>query len=324
MVTTEWPSESRPFAAPFVKRQKGKLEELGAEIDVYEFVGGGNPKNYLRARNEVQKLIKTNKYQLAHAQWGQSVIPLLPKRIPIVITYRGDDLEGVYSNTRGDYGLKSAVLKAVGRFVARFADHTMVVSSHMLKLFKPRTAVDVIPSGIDFTKMPNKTKAQLREELGLPQDKKIIIFPSSPEVKRKNFELVEAAFNQLKQRHPDLMLHVVFGVNHAELLKHLKASDFLFFASYHEGSPNVVKEAIAVDTPIVSVPVADVPERLGQIPGCFISQDYSTSAFVEASEKAMHHDYSEYQSRSYAKELDESILAKRVYNIYQKVAKQYQ
>jgi glycosyltransferase involved in cell wall biosynthesis len=44
----------------------------------------------------------------------------------------------------------------------------------------------------------------------------------------------------------------------------------MVLASYHEGSPNVVKEAMACNLPIVSVPVGDVPERLAGIAGCAI------------------------------------------------------
>lgn len=321
MVTTEWPTEASPYAAPFVKRQKEKLEELGVEIDVFHFTGGGNPKNYLKAQKQVQQLIKKNNYHLAHAQWGQSVIPLLPKKLPIVITYRGDDLEGVYSNDGSGYGMKSKVLKFVGKNVARYADHTMVVSAHMLDLFKPKSEVDVIPSGIDFNTIPKASKAELKQELGLPTDKKIIIFPNSPQVKRKNYELVKAAFDELSKDREDLMLHVVHGLTHAEILKHLKASDFLFFASFHEGSPNVVKEAIACDTPIIAVPVADVPHRLGKIPGCFVSPDYSVENFVKAAQKGLAYDYSNYSSQANAQELDENVLAQRVMKIYQKVAR---
>jgi teichuronic acid biosynthesis glycosyltransferase TuaC len=47
----------------------------------------------------------------------------------------------------------------------------------------------------------------------------------------------------------------------------MNASDALLLTSLHEGSPNVVKEALAVNLPVVSTNVGDVPDRIRGIPG---------------------------------------------------------
>ena len=60
MVTTEWPTNKTPFAAPFVKRQRDKLQELGVVVDIFHFYGGGNPINYLKAQKEISQQIKNN------------------------------------------------------------------------------------------------------------------------------------------------------------------------------------------------------------------------------------------------------------------------
>jgi glycosyltransferase involved in cell wall biosynthesis len=48
----------------------------------------------------------------------------------------------------------------------------------------------------------------------------------------------------------------------------MSACDALVLTSRVEGSPMVIKEAMASNLPIVSVRVGDVPEIIGATPGC--------------------------------------------------------
>jgi glycosyltransferase involved in cell wall biosynthesis len=67
-------------------------------------------------------------------------------------------------------------------------------------------------------------------------------------------------------------LHLLTGVSHEQVPLWLNASDCLILTSEHEGSPNIVKEALACNRPIVSVDVGDVAERIGCIRGCYLSE----------------------------------------------------
>ena len=53
----------------------------------------------------------------------------------------------------------------------------------------------------------------------------------------------------------------------------MSACDVLVFTSMHEGSPNVVKEALACDLPVESVAVRDVSTGLKGIEGCLVCVD---------------------------------------------------
>ena len=59
----------------------------------------------------------------------------------------------------------------------------------------------------------------------------------------------------------------------------LNAADCLLVTSLHEGSPNIVKEAMACNLPVVSVPCGDVVERLKATqPGMVCPYDASALA----------------------------------------------
>jgi glycosyltransferase involved in cell wall biosynthesis len=59
----------------------------------------------------------------------------------------------------------------------------------------------------------------------------------------------------------------------------LNAADCLLVTSLHEGSPNVVKEAMACSLPVVSVDCGDVAERLRNVhPGAICPYDVNALA----------------------------------------------
>jgi teichuronic acid biosynthesis glycosyltransferase TuaC len=55
------------------------------------------------------------------------------------------------------------------------------------------------------------------------------------------------------------------------MIFYYNAADVLLLTSYHEGSPNVVKEAMACNCPIVSSDVGDVKEIISNKKGSYIT-----------------------------------------------------
>ncbi|OYU96738.1 MAG: hypothetical protein CFE21_00170 [Bacteroidetes bacterium B1(2017)] len=322
MITSEWPSEESPYSAPFVVRQFNKLIENNINVDIVHVRGAGNLFRYIKNWKKVHKILKNGNYNIIHAQWGQSALSAIPSSLPLVVTYRGDDLEGIINN-KGKHGLNSYVLQFIGRVVSSISDYNIVVSSHMIpKLWGNKAPVKVIPSGIDFTKIPTLTKSEARKKWNFPLNKKVVIFPNDKSKTRKRFDLVEKCIELLPPEYKEMVeLRVVYGFKHHEILEQMIASDFLIFTSIHEGSPNVVKEAIACNLPIISVNVADVSERIGKIEGCHVVEGYNAIDLSNALKLALDHDYSNYSSIEFSKSLDENILVKNLIETYQSLIK---
>src|SRR5205085_3572256 len=95
--------------------------------------------------------------------------------------------------------------------------------------------------------------------------------PGCPDLPRKGFALANAAVAHASaQMGEPLELVSLWGVAPDRVALFMNACDVMVLTSYVEGSPNVVKEAMACNLPIVSVPVGDVPERLAGVAGCMI------------------------------------------------------
>lgn len=286
MVTPNWPSHERASTSHFIKRQADFLQAAGIELDVFHFTGRKNPWSYGKAWLNVRRKLRSGRYDLLHAQFGHSGLMALPKRLPFVVTLRGSDILGIVSDRTGRYTLTGRLMQSLSRLAASRADAVIMVSGHMASSLGPSKCKFIVPSGLDFELFQPMPRAKARAALGLPQEDRLILFVGNPEQKRKRFELARAATEILNHRLPATLV-TAWGAQHTDIPKYMAACDVLIFTSMQEGSPNVIKEALACDLPIVSVAVGDVEERIGHIDGCEICHDESPHALASALEKAL-------------------------------------
>ena len=59
-------------------------------------------------------------------------------------------------------------------------------------------------------------------------------------------------------------------INNTDIPNILNCADVFVFASFYEGSPNVIKEAIACNIPVISTDVGDVKNVLDGVDNCYI------------------------------------------------------
>ncbi|MGQ0763397.1 MAG: glycosyltransferase family 4 protein [Acidobacteriota bacterium] len=317
MITSEWPEPGVNVTSHFIKRQADFLRAAGIEVSVFPFKGAKNPFNYLRNWLRLRTMLRRQDYDLVHAQFGQSGLLVLPKRLPLVVTFRGSDLLGTVSDRTGSHMKISALHTFLSRVVAAQADAVIVVSEELKARLPDSIEAQVIPSGIDMKLFRPTEKQTARTRLGLSRDEKLVLFVGSPTQARKRGYLGERALEILNQS-MQAKLVIAWMVPHTDIPLYMSACDALVFTSMQEGSPNVVKEALACDLPVVSVPVGDVAARLEGLEGCELCPDDNPETIAAALERVLTRG-ERIHGREAVKVLDERVTTARVVNIYQSV-----
>jgi teichuronic acid biosynthesis glycosyltransferase TuaC len=316
MVTSDWLWNSWGGPAVFIARQAEFLRREGVEVDLFPFRGARSPGNYLAAWKEVRRRVATGNYDLVHAQFGQSGLTALPKQIPLVVTFRGDDLEGIIGEN-GRYIPAGRILRFLSRIVARQADATIVVSQHMKRHLPRSVAAHVIPSGVDLSLFRPEPSDVVRHRLGLPADHRLVLFVGNPNLARKRCGLARQAVEMVNRSIPTRLL-IGWEMTHQQIADLMNACDALVCTSMQEGSPNTVKEALACNLPVVSVPVGDVALRLAGVEGCELCPDDSPETIAAALTRILQRGQ-RIDGRSAVQELDERLLTERLIAIYRSI-----
>src|SRR5687768_1558280 len=176
MATSEWPQPGINVTSHFIKRQADFLAAAGIEVTVFPFKGRKNPFNYLKCWVRFQAQLRRGQYDLVHAQFGQSGLLALPKRLPLVVTFRGSDLLGTVSDKTGHYRKIGALHQFLSRRVAARADAVIVVAEHMRTQLPASIHSHVIPSGLDLQLFRPTEKRIARDQLSLPENERLVLF----------------------------------------------------------------------------------------------------------------------------------------------------
>jgi len=255
VLTNMFPTETLPAFGTFVADQVQSLRRLGVDLDVLFLNPRETRLNYLRGPTLLRRWIRTREYDLIHAHYlFCGMVAVTQRKLPVVLTHHG--IEVLTSWTA-----------PVSRWLSRLVDLTIVTSDEMARRLPVKSLV--IPCGLDLDLFKPIPKTAARRELGLPQDKDLVLFVGEPR-HEKRLDLVRHAVQTLSSSRNPVQLAVVSGQPHSRVPLWMSAGDVLVLASDHEGAPLVIKEAMACGLPIVSTRVGDVAKVIGDTPGCFL------------------------------------------------------
>ncbi len=271
-----YPAPDAPEAGVFVEQQIEGLRRIGLEVGVL-FVDrlAAGMKSYLGLRRRIRDRALWFRPDVVHAMYGGVMAAqamAAADHVPGVVTFHGSDILG--------QPLAGSVRKLIARFgvrcsirAARRAARVVAVSRALAEALPQdidRSKVRLIPCGIDLKRFKPRDRRQCQVQLGWSPECFHILFSGSADpVKRP--ALAQAAVEQLIRSGIRTEIHFLRGVSNREVPIWLNASDVVLITSLHEGSPTIVKEALACDIPVVSVDVGDVAERIQGIEGCYIA-----------------------------------------------------
>jgi glycosyltransferase involved in cell wall biosynthesis len=266
MVCPKLPTADVPGSMAPTARQIDSLRDFGVETTTHDMQGIPKLK-YLQAIPRIWQLSRS--VDLVHAHFGYcGWLAQVAWRRPLVISFMGDDLLGTPINERGDLERLSRVMVQANRRLAHRADAVIVKSREMAQVLAP-TVATVIPNGVDLDIFRPLDRREAREVLDLPQDRKLVLFPGNPANPRKGYSLARAAVDlAAKQLGATVELVPLWGVAPDDVPRMMNACEVMLMTSLIEGSPNVVKEGMACNLPVVGVPVGDVHELLEDVSGC--------------------------------------------------------
>lgn len=292
--------------SPFVKAQAESLAKLGVQIE-YCLIEGKGHFGYLSNYSKLNQQIRDFSPDLIHAHYGLSgLLACCQFKVPVVITYHGSDINR-HENRKYSY------------VASKLASENIFVHPDLPGKIGYKKEINLIPCGVDFEVFYPLDIHQVRDELGLDQEKLYILFSSSFDREVKNYPLAKKALELLEQ---DINLIELKGFEKNQVNKLMNAVDLLLVTSFSETGPLVVKEAMACNKPIVSTDVGDVRYLCKNLDGHYICDNNPkdvSDKIIQAIDFSKNNDSTKGRQRIIDLGYDIDEIAKRLLNLYKNI-----
>ncbi len=334
LIVSRYKNNFADHQLPFVTEQGEAIAKALREFDNGHLTFENEPSvveyflvkgNYIKAVGALKAKIREFKPDIVHAHFGLSAITAeLQNLVPVVTTFHNGETLNWHVN------LMSSLMSLRAKHVIYVAQHIRDLSYFKAKNYS------IIPCGVPMEQMIITPKEEARKQLGWNPDKKYILFGGAFENKRKNFELLKKAVDKLQTTNDKLQIACIEmkGLSRAECVLRMNAADLFALPSHSEGSPQALKEAMAVNCPCLATDIADVRELFGNEPGHWILRNpRKTHERWEGDENSLRemmeliNDAMMFEGRTNGRErilklgLSNEQVAKRIIDIYNEILK---
>jgi len=301
--------------SPIVKAQGESLIKANVRLYYYLIKGKGF-KGYLKNLLSLRREIKNGNYDIIHSHNGDSIILASLanfNKVKFIASFMGSDIY-LYKKRVNNYGniITGIFFSLLFRITARYIADAVIVKSHKMKNKLWRgTNITVLPNGVnmDIFRPLNYITKQNTKSLWK------ILFIADKNRHEKNYHLLESSVQLLKDKYSIEIINPEY-LTQDELNLEYNRCHVLALTSDYEGSPNVVKEAMACNLPIVSIDVGDVKKVIGETLGCFIAKNNS----IDFSEKLImalqFGGYTKGRERIISLGLDSKTISKKIVALY--------
>jgi teichuronic acid biosynthesis glycosyltransferase TuaC len=250
----------------YATRQVSSLLDVSVDVRTFFLLSRTSPPTLMKEYKRLRREIHQFRPHVLHAHFGTMTSFLcaaVSSAAPLVITFRGSDL-----NRDPEVSFLRSFLGRLLSQISCLRGKRIVCMTRQLRdrLWWGRSRAVVIPDGIDLNLFRPQPKDHARRLLRWKQGAPIVVFHGGNRPRLKGLHFVQAAVRFAEKDLGPIQLMNLDGSVPPELVPYyLNAADCLALASVTEGSPNIVKEALACNLPVVATDVGDVAERLNGI-----------------------------------------------------------
>lgn len=270
IVTNMWPIQEYPYFGIFVKEQVESIKKTHPDIKFnINFIKAYKSKfNYIFSIFQINFHLLRHKYDIIHIHFGLSGLFLLFNpfiKTPIVTTFHGSDLK------------KTKLSLFISTLVAKRSNYIFYLNKEMKKLLNISSKkMRLLPCGVNSSIFkPNRITNNSSQIT--------IIFPASKDRKEKNYPFFLNVINLLKERDNfDIVIIELHNKSRIEVRDILNMADVLVMTSFYEGSPQIIKEALSCNIPIVSSNVGDISFTLQNVKNCAVIDTLNEELFYSA------------------------------------------